>query len=44
MDYEVLSRRLNLQGASGVTLSFTYTEMSGNERVGVQLWEWNRME
>ncbi len=44
MDYEVLSRRLNLQGASGVTLSFTYTEMSGNERIDVQLWNgtgWN---
>ncbi len=44
MDFEVLSRKLNLSGATGVTLTFTYFEMSGNERIDVQLWNgtgWN---
>ncbi len=44
MDYEIISRKLNLQGATGVTLTFTYVEMSGNERIDVQLWNgtgWN---
>ena len=44
MDYEIISRKLNLNGATGVTLTFTYFEMSGNERIDVQLWNgtgWN---
>ncbi len=44
MDYEIISRKLNLSGATGVTLTFTYVEMSGNERIDVQLWNgtgWN---
>ena len=44
MDYETISRKLNLSGAIGVTLTFTYFEMSGNERIDVQLWNgtgWN---
>ncbi|WP_223198207.1 beta strand repeat-containing protein [Maribacter arenosus] len=44
MDGVILSRALNLAGATGVTLSMTYTEISGNERIDVDLWNgtgWN---
>ncbi|NNG10670.1 MAG: sodium:calcium exchanger, partial [Arenibacter sp.] len=44
MDGATLSRTLNLSGATGVTLSMTYTEISGNEQIDVDLWNgtgWN---
>ncbi len=44
MDGTVLSRTLNLSGATGVTLTMSYTEISGNEQIDVDLWDgtgWN---
>ncbi len=44
MDGTVLSRTLNLTGATGVTLTMSYTEISGNEQIDVDLWNgtgWN---
>ena len=44
MDGVVLSRTLNLAGATGVTLTMSYTEISGNEQIDVDLWNgtaWN---
>ncbi|NNK76038.1 MAG: sodium:calcium exchanger, partial [Maribacter sp.] len=46
MDGATISRTLNLAGASGVTLTMSYTEISGNERIDVDLWNgtgWNNV-
>jgi len=44
MDGASISRTLNLAGATGVTLTMSYTEISGNEQIDVDLWDgtgWN---
>jgi hypothetical protein len=44
MDGASISRTLNLNGATGVTLTMSYTEISGNEQIDVDLWNgtgWN---
>ena len=44
MDGATLSRSLNLNGATGVALTMTYTEISGDEQIDVDLWNgtgWN---
>lgn len=38
MDGAEISRNLNLQGATGVTLTMNYNRTSGNESIWVQLW------
>ncbi|MBT8298612.1 MAG: right-handed parallel beta-helix repeat-containing protein, partial [Maribacter sp.] len=46
MDGATISRTLNLAGATGVTLTMSYTEISGNERIDVDLWNgtgWNNV-